>query len=337
MSAQPCMVASAPLRLGFIGLGWIGRKRLDAVAPSNVRVVALADAVPARLDAAASAYPDAAPVGTLDGILERDVDGVVIATPNGSHAELTIACLQRGVSVFCQKPLAVDAGETARIVAAARSANRLLGVDFCYRHVAGMSALRERILGGELGEIMSIELTFHNAYRPDKAWCEDRAQAGGGCLLDLGVHLLDLASWLQGSPRLELVGSQLFSAGRRLASGDTAIEDHACAQLAQANGAVVNLSCSWSAHVGQDALIGAAINGSKGGAAWRNVNGSFFDFTVEIFHGTGRERLGSHPDAWGPRALQDWIARLSRAPAFDEVSAAQFQATADLVDRMYGR
>jgi predicted dehydrogenase len=329
-------IAATPLRLGFVGLGWIGRKRLDAIARhAHVQVAAVGDVDPARLQDAARAHPDAIAVDTVEQILDCDLDGVVIATPNGAHARQAIACLQRGVSVFCQKPLAIDGTATGRVVAAARAADRLLGVDFCYRHVQGMSALRERILAGALGQITHIDLKFHNAYGPDKAWCRDRVQSGGGCLLDLGVHLIDLARWLQGLPAMRVSSSHLYCDGRKLPTADAGVEDHACAELIQSNGAVVRLACSWNAHAGRDAVIGAEIFGTHGGAAWRNVNGSFFDFTVDMFHGTARERLGSYPDDWGTRALEAWVARLSLDPRFD-CEAVQFAATAALIDGIYG-
>jgi predicted dehydrogenase len=339
MSAQPAFDAqpSSEVRLGFVGLGWIGRKRLDALAADvGVQVVAIADADRERLQSAAQAYPDAIATESFDAVLDRRMDGIVIATPNGAHASQAVACLERGISVFCQKPLATNAADAQRIVTAARCADRLLEVDYCYRHVQGMSELRQRILGGELGEIASIDLKFHNAYAPNKAWCRDRRQSGGGCLLDLGVHLLDLASWLQGAPLTKLVSSQLFAAGRPIQGDTDAIEDHACAELLQANGTVVRLSCSWNAHIGCDAEIGVELRGSKGGAAWRNFGGSFYDFTLDVFHGTQAQRIGSHPDDWGARALQAWVARLRKDPSFDPASL-QFQHTAALLDEIYAR
>src|SRR5690606_41929460 len=127
-----------------------------------------------------------------------------------------------------------------QVIEAAQEADKALAVDFCYRSVRGMDEAKRRIASGMLGEITAVDLEFHNAYGPDKQWCFDPAVAGGGCLLDLGVHLLDLALWLQAMPELTLVGATRFARGRRAAHGE--IEDQAYAELRQANGAILRLA-----------------------------------------------------------------------------------------------
>jgi len=333
MSAVP---KSAPrrVRLGFVGLGWIGRKRLDSIASdAGVEVAALFDATREKLDDAAQAYPAAVSVSSVDELLAIGVDGVVIATPNGAHAAQALRCLQSGVAVFCQKPLATTAGDVHQIIDAARAADRLLGIDFCYRHVNGMSELKRRIAAGALGEITSIDLTFHNAYGPDKQWCFDKGLAGGGCLLDLGVHLLDLALWLQGEgASLELIDARRFAQGRSAQRDE--IEDQAFAELRAPNGALVRLACSWYAQIGCDAVIEARVLGTKGGALWRNVGGSFYDFELFACRGAHRETLARGPDEWGPRALAAWAHRLAEDRAFDP-AAIDIARSADLIDAIY--
>ncbi|MDB6087005.1 MAG: oxidoreductase [Gammaproteobacteria bacterium] len=323
------------LRLGFLGLGWIGLKRLEAVAAlPQVEVAMLADSNAERLDAARRRHRDAAAVTDIDELLRGDLDGVVIATPNGWHAEQAVRCLTEGLAVFCQKPLATNARDAARVIDAARRADRLLGVDFCYRHVQGMDQLRRRIASGDLGRISSIDLVFHNAYAPDKGWCFDRTLAGGGCLLDLGSHLIDLALWLQGNPPLTLTSRHLFARGDAIDA--LRIEDLALAEFQRPDGAAVRIACSWNAHSGRDAIIGARIMGSRGGAAWGNVNGSFYDFELEVFKSTERERLGGYPDDWGSRALEAWVRRLSHDRSFDP-QADDFLHGARLIDAVYAR
>jgi predicted dehydrogenase len=323
------------LRLGFVGLGWIGRKRLDALADQNgVEIAALADSDRAKLDSAVARYPAAHAASELEALFECDLDGVVIATPNAAHAAQAIACLSRGLPVFCQKPLGVTGREAEDVIAAAAGADRLLGLDFCYRHVRGMRELRRRIGAGELGDILSVDLKFHNAYGPDKPWAYDRVQSGGGALLDLGIHLLDLALWLQAAPDMRRVSSQLFARGRALAAGAADIEDMACAELRQENGAVIRLACSWNAHAGCDAVIALELLGSRGGAAWRNVNGSFYDFTLDVFRGRTSERVAGPPDDWGVRGLSEWIERLRLDERFDE-EARLYARSARLIDEIY--
>ena len=326
--------ARETLRLGFLGLGWIGRKRLDAVAgASGVKIAALADSDGGRLSDAAAAYPDALPADDIEALLACDLDGVIIATPNAAHAAQATTCLSRGVPVFCQKPLGVTGAEAETVIEAARAADLLLGVDFSYRHVQGMNELRRRIVSGELGDILALDLVFHNAYGPDKPWVCERRLSGGGALLDLGVHLLDLALWLQSGSAPRLMSSRLFAHGKPLQHCDE-IEDMAYAELRQTNGAVVRIACSWHAHTGCDAVIGFELLGSRGGARWRNVGGSFYDFALDIFKGRTAERIASPPDEWGPRALGAWLHRLRSDRSFD-AEAEVIAQSARLIDEVY--
>jgi predicted dehydrogenase len=195
-----------------------------------------------------------------------------------------------------------------------------------------MGELRRRIGAGMLGEITAIDLEFHNAYGPDKQWCFDKRLAGGGCMLDLGVHLLDLALWLQEGATLELLDAHRFAQGR-IAQRDE-IEDQAYAELRQSNGAVVRLACSWHAQIGCDAVIEMRMLGSKGGALWRNVGGSFYDFELFACRGAQRETLARGPDEWGPRALAAWAHRLAQDRSFD-AGAVEFARSAELIDAIY--
>src|SRR5690606_16375961 len=177
-------------------------------------------------------------------LLALDLDGVVIATPSAMHAEQATAALDRGFAVFCQKPLGRNAPETRAIVDAARRADRLLGVDFSYRFTEGLRAVRRLVRGGELGRVFAADVVFHNAYGPDKDWFYDRARSGGGCVIDLGIHLVDAALWLLDFPEVTVVTSQLFAGGQPLPPGAEAIEDYAIATLTLETGAVVRLACS---------------------------------------------------------------------------------------------
>src|SRR5947209_2720195 len=100
-------------RLGFVGVGWIGRNRMEAIARSGfAEITAISDPSPEAMDKAGACAPAAALCPTFDELLERDLDGIVIATPSALHAEQAIAALQSGKAVFCQKPLARSAAET---------------------------------------------------------------------------------------------------------------------------------------------------------------------------------------------------------------------------------
>lgn len=323
-------------RLGFLGLGWIGRQRMQALRVSGAAEVAvIADVRPNALDTASADAPEAACADGLDALFEHDLDGLVIATPSGAHAWQAIAALRRGLAVFCQKPLARTAVEAAQVVAAARRSDRLLGVDFSYRHLTGMTALREAIRGGALGDVYAIDLAFHNAYGPDKPWFDDPAQSGGGCVMDLGIHLVDLVGWLCGAREAHALDARLYAKGRALGPS-AAVEDYAVAHWRTEHGTCVRLACSWRLQAGCDAVVEAAFYGTRGGAALRNVGGSFYDFTLERFDGTRRETLAAPPDAWGGRALVHWAERLVAGAGFDD-ECEYLVDVSRIVDRIYGR
>jgi predicted dehydrogenase len=301
-------VATRP-RLGFLGVGWIGRSRLEAIAADGcAEVAAIAD----------PAVPDA--LGSCDDLLELDLDGIVIATPNALHAEQAVAALERGVPVFVQKPLGRTAHEVRAVVDAAREADLLLGVDLSYRCADAFRAAHAAL--PEIGEVFAAELTFHNAYGPDKEWFRDPALSGGGCVLDLGIHLVDLAVWL-----LDLEPASVTS---RLVGSP--VETWATAELDH-----VRIACSWDLHAGRDAEIELLLHGSEGGLRVANVGGSFYDFRSEHFRGTARETLADPPDAWPGRAAVEWARRVAQGERFDAASAGELVRVAEIVDRIYGR
>jgi predicted dehydrogenase len=339
-------------RLGFVGAGWIGRQRMESVCGAGGAAgaalpaipAAIAEPDPALLAAALAVAPGARPCRGLDELLELapELDGVVLATPSALHAAQSLQALAAGLPVFCQKPLGRNAGETREVVEAARRADLLLGVDFSYRHLDGARRIRELVAAGELGTIYAARLVFHNAYGPDKDWFYDRARSGGGCVIDLGIHLIDLLLWILGEPGLPegtavtAVTSRCFSRGRTLDDRFLEVEDYAVARLDLATGASAEIACSWRLPAGQDAVIAASFYGTEGGAELRNVNGSFYDFVAERFRGTARETLAEPPEAWGGRALAAWAHRLAEDRSFDpEIDSVV--RVAEVVDRMYGQ
>ncbi|HEY0625623.1 MAG TPA: Gfo/Idh/MocA family oxidoreductase [Allosphingosinicella sp.] len=324
-------------RVGFLGVGWIGRHRMEAMLKTGaIEVAGIADASPEMAAEAAKLAPQAELVWTLDDLLQLDLDGVIIATPSALHAEQSIQALERNVAVFCQKPLGRTAEEVWAVVEAARSADRLLAVDLSYRFTEGMRRIRELIQSGELGRIYAVDLVFHNAYGPDKGWFYDPALSGGGCVMDLGIHLVDLALWTLDFPQVADVSAKLLSEGAPLRGRTGKVEDYAAATVELAGGTAVQLACSWRLQAGCDAIISAAFYGIEGGAALRNVDGSFYDFTAERYRGTARETLAFPPDEWGGRAAADWAMRLAAGERFD-LAAERLVDSAKVLDRIYGR
>jgi len=323
------------IRLGFLGTGWIGRNRMEAMlAGGDTVAAAICDPSREMAEQAKVLAPLALETESLEAMLAVGLDGVVIATPSALHAQQCVQALDAGASVFCQKPLGRTAAEVQAVLDAARRADRLLGVDLSYRHTAAMQLIRERIRAGELGKVFAADFTFHNAYGPQSGWFWDPALSGGGCLIDLGVHLVDLALWMFDFPAVSEARATLLRDGRPALP--TEVEDYAMAELVLANGVHVRIACSWNLDAGQDAVIDAAFHGTDGGARMRNEDGSFFDFSAELLKGRGAERIASPPDDWGGRAAVEWVHKLAAGERF-AASTDGLLATARVLDRLYGR
>jgi predicted dehydrogenase len=309
-------------RIGFLGVGWIGRHRMEAMIASElIEAAAICDPSREMIEQAAVLAPSAVHTASLDEMLGLRLDGVVIATPSAAHAGQAIRCL--------------EAGETRAVIDAAGRADRLLAVDLSYRFTNGMKCIAELIGRGELGRIFAVDLVFHNAYGPDKPWFYDRALSGGGCVIDLGIHLIDLAVWAIGDTGAAgEISASLFKDGRRLPAKTTEVEDYAVASLTLAGGTALRLACSWRLNAGQDAEIAAVFYGTQGGAAFRNVAGSFYDFIAEKLVGTHRETIASPPDEWGGRAAVDWARQLSDGKRFD-AEVRSLVLVADIIEQIY--
>lgn len=333
-----------------MGLGWAGARRLAAATEAGAAAaVALCDTVPERLAEARAGHPAAACFADPDDLWRQaaalDLDGAVVATPNALHAPQVLGALERGLAVFCQKPLALSAAEARRLVASAREADRLLGIDYSYRFTLGAEEMRRAIAAGELGRVVALETVFHNAYGPDRAWFRDPALAGGGALLDLGAHLIDLALWLTEARAVGAVAGRATACGRpvsiagQAAGGGRGIDDFATAWMEIETGAgeraTASLAVSWNAHAGEDATIRAAVFGTEGGAELRNVDGSFYDFELRRHRSRAREVACRESRDWMGRAIADWVARLAESPRFDP-EAVRAVLVAEVIDAIYG-
>lgn len=329
-------VATLP-RVGFLGVGWIGRHRMEAVYRAGAAIVAaVADTCPGAAREAGASVSCELVVDSLEALLELDLDGIVIATPTALHAKQARRALETGRPVFCQKPLGRTAAECRELVDLAREADLLLAVDFSYRQLAAVEAVTEQLAAGAIGRVHTVELTFHNAYGPDKAWVRDVELAGGGALIDLGCHLLDLAVGFLGEVRVEALQADLLSGGRPITDTCGEVENLALAQLRLVDGRLVRLACSWWLPAGQDAVIEITLLGDGRALRVANVGGSFYDFEAVRLDGTRSERLVEPPDEWGGRAICTWASELAAGHRFD-AGVERVVQVAELIDLIYGR
>jgi predicted dehydrogenase len=325
-------VTTASPRLGFLGVGWIGRDRMEALARNGLaEVAAVADPHEGALVAVAEVAPQAERAASLEELLEHELDGVVIATPSALHADQAVAALERGLAVFCQKPLARNAEETRKVLRAARRADRLLAVDLSYRYVQALHAAQAVVAAGEIGLVHSIDLAFHNAYGPDRSWFTKAEVAGGGCLIDLGTNLVDLALWFTGATEYEV------ETARMLSLQGHEVEDQASAELALGHDEVrARLACSWFQSAGGECAFECTVRGTDGAVSVRNVDGSFYDLRAELWRGISVETLVEPPDAWGGRAIGVWAQQLASSRSYDP-AAHKLELVAEVIDEVYAK
>jgi predicted dehydrogenase len=188
------------LRIGVVGAGVIGTLRARTIQDSpDTELVAVCDVVPAAA-AAAVAGTGARAVGTLAEFLEIPMDAVIVSSPLHRHDEACLGALARGSHVLCEKPLANTVAGCARIVEAARSSGRVLAVGFNLRYFPAIKFVREVIASGRIGALDHLRLFGgHDGLHNFRAEWQYRApESGGGAMMDIGIHLSDLARYFLG-------------------------------------------------------------------------------------------------------------------------------------------
>jgi len=289
-------MAEEQVRFGVIGLG-MGRHHLQRlVAAPHAEVAAICDLDTRRLVGIGDEFGIHWRATNYEDLLgSPDLDAVVVALPNFLHAPVSIAALEAGKHVLCEKPMARSASEAAQMLEAAHRTNRLLMVHFNYRFTPSAMALHRYVAAGELGHIYHGRSWWHRTRGIPGlgGWFTSKESAGGGPLIDLGVHRLDLALWLMGYPRAVAVSGVTYSMlGAELAARQGLsyeVEDMASAFIRFDNGATLILEASWAANGEQPEEMVTQVYGTKAGILQRNVGGGY-EFEALLF----REQLGSY-------------------------------------------
>ncbi|NQX12658.1 Gfo/Idh/MocA family oxidoreductase [Microbacteriaceae bacterium VKM Ac-2855] len=274
--------ASAELRVGVVGLGFAGTTHLDAFTDlPGATVVALAGKEEARLHE----LGDTRGVPNLytdweDLVARDDLDIVSIGVPNDLHHPIAMAALSSGKHVFCEKPLATTGALAAEMVAAARANDRMLEVAYNHRRRADVQYLHEYLADRPLGTVYHSRASWlrRTGVPGMGSWFTNKAMAGGGPLIDLGSHVLDITLYLLGEPRVTSVSAvaynHLGSAGRggRAVGGSIQqmnsafeVEDFASALLRFDDGTSMQLEASWASYSKVHEDIEVELLGATGG------------------------------------------------------------------------
>ena len=273
------------IRIGMIGAGGIGRVQAEAVKAAGGRIVGVVDADPGRAENLANTHSaDYAGNSVKKLVAIDEIDAVIIGTPNVYHASYTIAALRAGKHVFCEKPMATSATDCRAMIRAAKKARRILTVGYTRRFMPATEMVKAKVDAGELGTIYYAESKwFRRRGIPGYGgWFTTRRLSGGGPLIDLGCHMLDLVLWFLDHPRPTRV---FATAGCHLANKDYThaktwspykkpvsknqtrydVEDYASAMIRFDTGVCMLLQTSWAINMSESERVETWLAGDRAG------------------------------------------------------------------------
>lgn len=279
-------ISVGSLRAGVVGLGWAGQQHMAAYADRpDVELVALAGRETDRLGELGVEY--GIPAGQRftdwpDLLARAELDIISVAAPTTLHAPIAIAALDAGLHVLSEKPLAESAAAGERMVEAAERNGRVLDVSFNHRRRGVVKALRSLVDSGDLGPIYYAKAGWvrRQGIPSLGSWFTRRATAGGGPMMDLGVHMLDIVLHLLGQPEVRTVTAATYAefgprgrggapsavmAKTGVAPGVFDVEDLSTAFLRLSGGRTLLLECSWAQWVPAEQCY-VTLYGADGGA-----------------------------------------------------------------------
>lgn len=285
----------AKWKVGIIGCGGImkGAHTPEYLTDRRVKVVAVCDIIPERAEFAKNKFfPGAATYTDYKELLkDESIDFVDICTPNYLHSVIAVDALNAGKHVFCEKPDAVSVEEALKMKAAAEKNGKRLMIMRNNRYMPVSKKIKKMADDGFFGEFYAGRCGWvRRRGIPGKGgWFTTKAQSGGGPLIDLGVHMIDLAIWFMGNPKPVAVSGNTFSKfsdaeemdspeskfGDKVAGGTFDVEDLAMGFIRFDNGAVLQLEFSWASNIKEEYRF-VELRGEKGGLGWVDGNAEVY-------------------------------------------------------------
>ncbi|WML28226.1 Gfo/Idh/MocA family oxidoreductase [Neobacillus sp. OS1-33] len=237
------------LRVGVIGCGSIAQHRHlpEYQANKNVELVAVCDSNEERANQIAEKYEVEAYTNYEDLLSSGTVDAVSVCTPNYLHAPISIAALNAGLHVLCEKPMSTSKQEAEAMIAAAKESGKKLMIAHNQRFVASHQRARQLIASGEIGKIYSFRTAFGHggpegwSVDGKESWFFEKDKAFVGAMGDLGVHKTDLLRYVLGEEITE-VGSFVETSAKVFAD----VDDNAVCVLKTESGIIGTLAASWA-------------------------------------------------------------------------------------------
>ncbi len=282
------------LRVGIVGGGWPGQRHAEGFAASEAwDVVAVADLDPERRIGLTRGNGATAVASAEELFARGDLDAVVVALPTFLHRQTVLAALEAGKHVLCEKPPALNAVEAAEMASAAARHGRILSFGLQRRGSPPAAAAQAMIAEDRLGEIYHARAVFTRAWgAPSGAgnWFRDPARSGGGPLIDIGIHVLDLAWFLMGRPEPVAVSGVTHDRSPETSP----LENAAFGLLRFAGGRSIQLEASWISPDSEDRHQ-VHLHGTTAGALVERDR-----FTFIRVGAAGTETLSSGSTIGGP-------------------------------------
>jgi predicted dehydrogenase len=298
------------VRVGVIGCG-AGMFHLRGYSKDpRVKIVALAGLDTERCQRLAREYEIPRIHGDYQDLLtEKDIDAVSVVVPNHMHLPVAKAAFEAGKHVLVEKPLAGTSADGEQMVAEAKKHGKLLGIAFQRRWRHDVQIVKQQIEIGELGDIYYAKAYWmrRSGIPGWGSWFTSKSAAGGGPLIDLGVHVLDMALYMLGNPKITSVSASTYdhigsqgkgnwpgSAPRTGGSDTYEVEDLATAFLRFENGGTLLLEAAWAAYTEMTDEFGVQLYGSDGGA--RIHSKDYADVgTLQLFSDVGDTANDARP------------------------------------------
>ena len=258
------------LKIAIVGVGSISNSHIHGyLLNPDVELYAFCDINPVQLEKMGKKYGVERLYTDEKEMLEAlpEIDAVSICTWNSQHAPCTIMALNAGKHVLCEKPMATCAADAIKMKEAAEKNGKLLMVGFVRRYGNDAKILKDYIDNGYFGDIYYGKATYLRRNGAPGGWFGDKSRSGGGPLIDLGVHVIDLTRYLMGNPKPVSVYGATFhklgdrpdvKGGKRGYAATTAqaavfdVEDLATAMIRYDNGAVVSIEAAFSLNIKED-------------------------------------------------------------------------------------
>ena len=273
--------------VAVIGLGAIGTRHTQLYhSSSNANLIAISDANNELSQKISEDLDIELTFKNYEDLLkETNIHAISICVPNHLHADFSVKALESGKHVLCEKPMATNFSDAQRMLDAAKANNRQLMIGFFERFRPSTQSVKKMIINGAFGEVYHAQIVYQRRRGIPGlgSWFTNKKKSGGGPLIDIGVHILDLALYLMDYPSIKTVSAathqkfgdksdynyiNMWAEKSSIPGGTFDVEDYATTLIRLTNGSTISMECSWAANLEQRQY--ACLLGEKRGVKLEN-------------------------------------------------------------------